>query len=496
LILKLKKIMRIIKITIAGLLALSLGSCKKTVEGFDKDPNRSVSTSANFLLDAAQVGSILIYEGNLARTASVWSRSTTGVDRQYVSINNYNTSSGDYDSEWDNLFQGVITQFKLAEDAALPVNNKKVAGIAEIGMAQGFGLAADLWGDVPFSEVGDPVKFPAPKFEPQATVYAGVQALLDKGIANLQANVGLSPGSKDVFYGGDAAKWIKAAYTLKARFYLHTKEYDKALAAAAQGINSASGSMYAPHGQTYLADFQVWYSFLTYDRPGYINADATYSVSILDNTSAKYRGNAKTNESARFNYLYQAGLNTGGMDPNVLCDFDWGVPADETGFFGANEAFPIVTYQENLLIQAEANMKKATPDITSALAALNAYRAYLANPATTYIRSGYFPKGIKYDPYVIADFSPGGIANPTTLSQQEALLIEILEERYVTFIGQIEEFNDVRRTKNKLGIPPVTGTKLPQRYLYPQSEINTNPNTPKLASGDLFKETPVNTTPY
>jgi hypothetical protein len=425
----------------------------------------------------------------------VWNRSFTGVDRQYVSVNNYVTSSGDYDSEWDNLYQAVITQYKLAEAGALQVNNKRVAGIAQIGMAQAFGLAADLWGDVPFSEVGNPEEFPTPKFEPQVQVYAGVQALLDKGIANLQANVGTSPGAKDIFYGGDASSWIKAANTLKARFYLHTKEYDKALTAAALGINSASLSMYAPHGETYQSDFQVWYSFLTYDRPGYINADNTYSVDILDATSAKYRGNAKTNEEARFNFLYQPGLNTGGMDPNVLADFDWGNPSDENGFFAANERFPMVTYQENLLIQAEANLKKAAPDFTSALDALNMHRAYLVS-ASTYIKSGYHSLGLKYDPYTAADFAPGGLANIGTLSANESLLLEILEERYVTFIGQIEQFNDVRRTKNALGITPVTGTKLPQRYLYPQSEINSNPNTPKLAAGDLFKETSVNATPY
>jgi hypothetical protein len=96
----------------------------------------------------------------------------------------------------------------------------------------------------------------------------------------------------------------------------------------------------------------------------------------------------------------------------------------------------------------------------------------------------------------MADFAPGGIANPGSLTAQQALLTEVLEERYITFIGQTEQFNDVRRTKNFLGIPAVTGSKLPQRFLYPQSEINTNPNTPKLSSGDLFIETPVNATPY
>ena len=32
----------------------------------------------------------------------------------------------------------------------------------------------------------------------------------------------------DIFFNGDAEKWIKVANTLKARFFMHTKEYDLA----------------------------------------------------------------------------------------------------------------------------------------------------------------------------------------------------------------------------------------------------------------------------
>ena len=193
------------KIILIAFFAVSLASCKKIVEGYDKDPNRAVSASNELLLNAAQVSSLLVNEGNLARVSSVWSRSTTGVDRQYLSVNSYITTSGDYDSEWDNLYSNVISQYKLAEAGALSVNNRRLAGIAEIGMAQTFGLAADLWGDVPFTEVGNDLKFPTPKFDAQAKVYDSVQALLDRGITNLQANVGTSPGPKDIFYGGSAA---------------------------------------------------------------------------------------------------------------------------------------------------------------------------------------------------------------------------------------------------------------------------------------------------
>jgi hypothetical protein len=44
--------------------------------------------------------------------------------------------------------------------------------------------------------------------------------------------------------------------------------------------------------------------------------------------------------------------------------------------------------------------------------------------------------------------------------------------------GHIEGFNDVRRTGNALGIAPNIGSSLPQRMLYPQSEINSNTNVP------------------
>ncbi|MEO7800424.1 MAG: SusD/RagB family nutrient-binding outer membrane lipoprotein, partial [Ginsengibacter sp.] len=180
--------MKVLKNIVFLFLISSIGlSCKKIVEGFDKDPNRFTSASTALLLNSAQVSSILINEGNLVRIGGIWDRSFTGIDRQYVSTNNYNTSSGDYDSEWDNLFQGVITQFRLTEDAASEVNDRKMLGIAQIGRAQHEGLAADLWGDVPFDQVGRDQDFPTPEFEPQLQVYSKVQTLLDSAIANLES---------------------------------------------------------------------------------------------------------------------------------------------------------------------------------------------------------------------------------------------------------------------------------------------------------------------
>ena len=484
---------KILSIIITGVVLFA--SCKKITENLNVDPNRPADAPLELVLNGAQVSSILVYEGNLARTAGMFSRSFTGSDRQYISINSYTTTAPDYDDTWDNLYAGVIAQAKVVEAKALVLNNKRVVGIAKVMQAQAFGLAADLWGDVPFSEVGNP-DIKTPKFDTQASVYAGVQKLLDDAITNLNANVGASPGAKDVFFGGNSAGWIKTAYTLKARFYLHTKQYDLAITAATNGISAPANNMLAPHGASYQSDFNVYYSFLTYDRSGYLTGDGANLPTLLDATSSKYRGDVKTNETARFEYFYQTGLNTQGLDPNVLCSVEtfWGVPSSLNGFFGANVSFPLVTFSENQLIIAESQLKQTASDPVAALDALNRVRAYLNTGGT--ISSGYLADGYKYLPYLITDFAIGGIQNKGTLSVSQALLNEIIEEKYVSLYGQIEQFNDVRRTKNLLGITPVTGTVLPQRILYPQSELNTNPNTPKLVTGDLFKPLTSNSTPY
>ena len=76
--------------------------------------------------------------------------------------------------------------------------------------------------------------------------------------------------------------------------------------------------------------------------------------------------------------------------------------------------------------------------------------------------------------------------NKTSLTKADALLKEILEERYVTFYSQMLGWNDERRNRQSaLGVklPINAGTQLPWRFIYSQNEINGNPMVPKPIPG-------------
>jgi len=73
-------------------------------------------------------------------------------------------------------------------------------------------------------------------------------------------------------------------------------------------------------------------------------------------------------------------------------------------------------------------------------------------------------------------------------------LEEILIEKYTSCYGQLEAFNDMRRTDNYIGIPLKVGTTAyPERFLIPQNEIDANDNAEVI---DLYTPTPVNAGTY
>ncbi|MCB0595649.1 MAG: SusD/RagB family nutrient-binding outer membrane lipoprotein [Lewinellaceae bacterium] len=451
--------------TLLGFSLLSLSACSDFVDSYQEDPNNASDAPIEAVLNAAFTGTIIAHEGEDARLACMWSRQFTGSDRQYAALEIYSVNAENFD--WDKYYL-VAENSKIVIEKSAETNDKLASGIARTLQAHSYGMMASMWGDIPYTQANKFIEFPDPVYDPQPQVYADVQTLLDQAITDLSGNP--SNGDiedRDFYFGGDPVKWSQVASSLKARFSLHLGNYAAAISSASKGVKTADDEWIIPHATgSYNQDQNIYSSFGEEDRLGYMTANVAYLPAILDPANAAYRGNAKTDESARFAFAFTG--EEGAYDLNY------------SGMWAATASFPLVSAIETELILAEAEWR-GNSDPDAALTHLNNARAMLA---------AQFPEG-KYEAYTLADFDNGGIASRAGFSRNDALLYEILEEKYVSLMGQMEVFNDVRRTDNFLEIPPTTGSQLPQRFLYPQEEIDANVNTPDPIP-DLFEQTPIN----
>ncbi|GAB4028095.1 SusD/RagB family nutrient-binding outer membrane lipoprotein [Spirosoma koreense] len=467
------------KVTLVLLAVNLLSSCQDLFNesNIQSNPNAVTDVDVATLLSGTLLGVSLLHEDTDVRISAIWSGALNGLARQHQGYADYIVSSQNF--SWNPLYP-VASQTRLIQTKADAVGDKWTKGVGQVLEALLIAKATDFYGDIPYSQAFDDVKYPTPVFDKQADVYAALQTTLDNAIQNLSAPAGLAFSSQDFIYKGNVAKWKAAANTLKARLYLHTGEYAKAVASAALGISSPAGDALVPHGTSQGVDYNQNYDFFRVNRAGDTGFDGAYLPTLMKSRIGST--NTKTAETGLYNFYFKVGITaTGSLDPNVV-----------DGAFKSTAPHPILTYYENQLILAEAQARLS--DSAKALTALNAVRSGLAGG---YLNGQTLPAtGLKYDAYTLDDFSPTGLANPTkATSVQTALLYEIITQRYIFFLMQYEAFNDVRRLAKatpvvQLPIPLYTGTQKPQRFIYPQGEVNTNPNVPKPLP-DQFQKIPI-----
>lgn len=400
------------------------------------DPNNPTNAARNNLLVGVQTGQTVVQTGDLARLFSMWMQQMAGTDRQYVSLGVYTYDEDAFSPDWSAIYTGGgLIDIRALQSAALTAGDTTYAGVGYVLEGLTMGTAADIWGDIPYSQaVGDSLR---PQLDSQRVVYATVQAKLDTAIAFLACTgpTCAGPGGADLWYGGDPASWTALAHTLKARFYMHVAErdptaYDSAFAETTLGIADTTGDL-----KSFQSDIpqeqNIWYQFMIKQRQGYISAGA-FLVNLMQSQNDPRLGE------------FFAPIGGGGIvgaPPNTAGNFSQLNPATR-GAPGFRQ--PIVTFAENELIRAEAALKKSAPDQAAADAAYNAERTKFGLSTAT------------------------GVTVPT-----------VIAEKYIAlFQNGIEVWNDYKRTCQP-AITPAQPAGVPGRLLYPLSaERNANPNVP------------------
>jgi hypothetical protein len=418
------------------------------------NPNDVTEVPANVLLPYNQESLARLMAGTTQVMAGIFMQYYKGVENHPLPIQTYRVDEALY-TEWNfqDYYNGPMVNLShmiriAEEDGKIP----HYAGIGKTLMALSLGNVTSLWGDIPYSQALKGAEFRTPVYDSQQLIYEDIQQLLDDAIADFQStNPGLKPGTDDLLFGGDISKWIKTAYALKARYYLHLtkRTSDLAFNPAQEALDAAGNAFTSSTG-----DLQYQYGFsAAEENPFYSFCRLDYIIPSTNFTTLLFGLN-----DPRRTYFYKMLYGVGSLSNNYF----------------TSPASPVhmMTYHELKFIEAEARLRINNADPAAQTALQDAVRASITKIT-------------------------GGLADETTINNYLAAnavltgnfntdLQIIIAQKYIAMFTSIESWTDYRRT----GFPVLTpttggdhnqnpGGAIPRRLPYCQTERLYNPNVPK-----------------
>ena len=329
----------------------------------------------------------------------------------------------------------------------------------------------DLWGDIPYTEAtrGDQgtSAILAPKYDPQSVVYDSLLAALTSAATALKTAPN-SYGGADPVYGGDPAKWMRLANSLRLRLALRmykanpTKaatEFKAALAAGVMTSNADNAAVVWPGGVNTNPLYQNWL-----DLGGGTRDDQRLSKRFVDTLTvnndprlAAYAQPTDSSKACATPGCYPAYVGApNGVDANSIPLSTASRPTETIR--GPSSPSYIMRYEEVLLDRAEAAQLGITTE----------------NAATLYnqgITASMQLWGVSATD--IATY----LAQPAVVYTPARGLQQIAYQKWVAlFNEEIEAYSEWRRS----GVPVLTpGPKaafptVPRRLTYPGLEVSLN----------------------
>jgi hypothetical protein len=435
--------------------------CKKFID-VNNDPNNPLSVQEALILAPVELNLSSVLTGGALTAGPGQGAQLVNHYMQNIALNQPVPNEGTYqlfnvslDDTWKNIYVTSLNNLKVMNDQATTNGNYNYSGIAKILSAFCLGIATDYWGDIPYTEAFNGVTKLQPAYDSQESIYKAVQQLLDDGIADINKNSIITPGSDDYFYGGDMDQWKRLAYTLKARYYMHlTKapgytalaQANLALTALQNGMQSNTDDMKMAYPGS-AGKQNPWYvNFLPVSTLVLSSACVDTLVTRNDPRLPKMIDTAK--ETGKYTGRPIGTVNiSGSLDIYSLAGSAYGA---------TNSPVYVFNYSEALFLKAEATL------IKSGFAA--------AQPIyQDAIRSHMTKLGI--DTAKISTY----LASRGTLTAAIALQ-RIMEEKKIANFLSIENFNDWRRTGYPLLTKvPNAQSEIPRRLIYPRVEILSNP---------------------
>ena len=223
------------KILIAAVAALAVTSCSNDLSDLNVNGKAPENVPAGALFANATMS---YFDFTAAQDVNfnnlrLWSQFWTQVT--YIEESNFELDERDVNgSTFRSMYSTVIRDCedarKALETTPATAGEKLAAeGAIEVMEVLAYSFLVDLFGDVPYSEALSS-ETNVPVYDDDAVIYADLLNRLDAAVGQLSGTSAF--GSSDIIYGGDAAAWKKAAYSLMLRMAVRMIDVDPTAAQA------------------------------------------------------------------------------------------------------------------------------------------------------------------------------------------------------------------------------------------------------------------------
>lgn len=512
---KLKKL--IYGVSLAALIVAVGSSCRKSQFNINQTQNLPTDSTVTYdvILPAAlhATGTIVATQwGPIQNWMGYWARSGTYAPN--VIEETYEITTGFGNGIWNACYDNNY-DYQIMINKASQAGAGFYEGIARIMKAHNFQILVDVYGNVPYSQALKGGANPTPAYDNGLDIYKGLLREIDLGIDQIKnatvttTNANKNIATNDIMFNGDKLKWRKFANTLKLRLLIHAYKVAGINKTTEIGIIDTEGAGYLGMGENAII------------QPGYV-ADKpnpfynTYYRTVAGAQTANnvyYRANSwgidyyTYNADPRRSRFYEAGSNgyvgvAYGLPP-INANASSNLAAIGPGLYKTNTAGQLImSSAESYFLQAEAAWRGWIPGGAAAVTSLTNTGI---QESFTYMgagsAAGYISGNAGYSDVDVTAVS-NTPANIPTLTPPVGGLFTIISQKWFALNGlnTLEVWTDYRRLEYKEVVPsssvtdrfvygagvgydpgpPIsvspqnTSTKIPVRYLYPQSEYNYN----------------------
>lgn len=268
--------MKKITLILTVIVGLIFNSCEVTDFDMQDSPNKLTPSDASpdYILNKIQ---LLFVEGmNDLSISSDDIMRYEAMGDTYTDIAEPSTLNG----EWDDIYE-LRTNLKIIEELAEQDDNVLFhRGMAKILNAYAMTTLVDYLGDIPYTEANDANNF-NPSADDDASIYQALLEDIDLAIFDLQ-NANVTP-ELDIYFGGDASKWIKLANSLKVKMLLNMGDVNEINSLLAEGniITSIEDDFYFQYSTAEVPDSRHPYYGRGYLSDGFSQYMGNYFLWLL-----------------------------------------------------------------------------------------------------------------------------------------------------------------------------------------------------------------------